>query len=301
MSHILVTGGAGFIGSHIVDELVKRNCDVTVLDHLRKKHESNLEESKDSIRLVKGSVTNRHLVRDNVDVDVIFHEASCDLLTKKPISSLMVNVKGTLNILETMNEKCVLVFGSTGSVYGNPVYVPQDEKHPCHPVSPYGISKHAAEQYINFYAKTYGLKTVILRYYNVIGRRQNFRVVADFVKRVLNGEPPVIEGDGTQKRCFTSVEDIVQANILAYENEKAYGLTFNIASNEITTINKLASLVCSFSDRPITPIHVTSRTGDVQNFEPSIYLAQTILGYSPKHGLKDMVADLMTWMKEVQK
>jgi len=302
---VLVTGGAGFIGSHIVDELVRRDCETIVMDILSKNNLRNLEQSKDSITLVNGSVTNKKAVRDNVDVDVIFHEAACNLAAsmQSPANALMVNMKGTLNILESIEEKSketVLIYGSTGSVYGKSLYSPQDENHPCNPTNPYAISKFAAEQYVNFFSQKYALKTVCLRYYNAIGRRQNYEkggLVSNFIMRVLNGQPPLIEGDGTQKRCFTSVEDVVKANILACEVEKAYGMRFNIAGDEVTTINELAALICSFSENPLKPLHIKSGTGEEYDFEPSIALARKVLGYSPKNKLKDIIPDLMEWIK----
>lgn len=302
-----MTGGAGFIGSHIVDELVKRDCETIVMDCFSNSQPRNLEQSKDSITLVNGSVTNKKVVRDNVDVDVIFHEAACNLVSsiESPVNALMVNTKGTLNILESMKEKSrgtVLVYGSTGSVYGQSLYSPQDENHPYNPTNPYAISKFAAERYVNFFAKQYGLKTVCLRYYNVLGRRQNYGknggVVSSFVMRVLNGEPPVIEGDGTEKRCFTGIKDVVKANVLAYEVEKGYGLAFNIAGDEVTTINELAALICSFSGKPLKPLHAKPRTGEAYDFEPSIALARNVLGYSPKAKLKEIIPDLMMWIRD---
>jgi UDP-glucose 4-epimerase len=217
----------------------------------------------------------------------------------------MVNAKGTLNILESVREKSketVLVYGSTGSVYGQSLYSPQDENHPYNPTNPYAISKFAAERYVNFFAKQYGLKTVCLRYYNVIGRRQNCGknggLVSNFIVRVLNGEPPLIEGDGTQKRCFTGVEDVVKANVLAYEVEKGYGLAFNIAGDEVITVNDLATLICSFSKKPLKPLHVKAGAGEEYDFEPSITLARNVLGYSPTHKLKEVIPDLMKWIRD---
>jgi UDP-glucose 4-epimerase len=303
---VLVTGGAGFIGSHIVDELVRRGCETVVMDILSESNLRNLEQSKDSITLINGSVTDEKLVRDNIDVDVIFHEAACNLVSsmQSPMNALMVNAKGTLNILESMKEKSketVLIHGSTGSVYGQSLYSPQDESHPCNPTNPYAISKFAAERYVNFFAQQYGLKTVCLRYYNVIGRRQNYGndggLVSSFIRRVLNGEPPLVEGDGTQKRCFTSVEDVVEANVLACEVDRGYGSVFNIAGDEAITVNGLAALVCSFSEKPLKPLHVKSRTKEVYDFEPSIALARKVLGYSPKKRLKDVIPDLMEWIR----
>jgi UDP-glucose 4-epimerase len=276
------------------------------MDILSKDNLRNLEQSKDFITLINGSVTNEKVVRDNVEVDVIFHEAACNLVSsiQSPINALMVNMKGTLNILESIKEKSretVLIYGSTGSVYGKSLYSPQDENHPCNPTNPYAISKFAAERYVNFFAQQYALKTVCLRYYNVIGRRQNYGndggLVSNFIARVLDGKPPLIEGDGTQKRCFTSVEDVVKANVLAYEVEKAYGLTFNVAGDKVTTINELAALICSFSERPLKPLHVKSSTGEAYDFEPSITLARKVLGYSPKNKLRDVIPDLMEWIR----
>ena len=285
---------------------MRRGCETTVLDILSKNNLRNLEQSKDSITLINGSVTNKKIVRDNVDADIIFHEAAFNLgpSMQSPMDALMVNTKGTLNILESIKEKSketVLIYGSTGSVYGTSLYSPQDENHPCNPTNPYAISKFAAERYVDFFAQQYGLKTVCLRYYNVVGRRQNYGkdggLVSNFIMRVLNGEPPLIEGDGTQKRCFTSVEDVVKANVLAYEVEKAYGLTFNIAGDEVTTINELAALICSFSEKPLKPLHVKSDKGEAYNFEPSITLARKVLGYSPKNKLKDVIPDSMNWIR----
>lgn len=276
------------------------------MDRLSDNFPRNLEQSKDSITLINGSVTNKKIVKENVDVDVIFHEAACNLVSsmQSPIDALMVNTKGTLNMLESMKEKSretVLIYGSTGSVYGQSLYSPQDENHPYNPTNPYAISKFAAERYANFFAKQYGLKTVCLRYYNVIGRRQNYGknggLVSNFIIRVLNGEPPVIEGDGTQKRCFTGVEDVVKANVLAYEVEKGYGLAFNIAGDEVTTINDLATLICSFSEKSLKPLHVNPRTNEEYDFEPSITLARKVLGYSPTHKLKEIIPNLMEWIR----
>jgi UDP-glucose 4-epimerase len=301
-----VTGGAGFIGSHIVDELVRRGCETIVMDILSKNNLRNLEKSKNFVTLIDGSVTNEKLVEDNVKVDVVFHQAACNFAssTQSPLNALMVNTKGTLNILESIKEKSketVLIHGSTGSVYGKSLYSPQDENHPCNPTNPYAISKFAAERYVSFFAQQYGLKTVCLRYYNVMGRRQNYGndggIVSSFIMRVLSGKPPVIEGDGTQRRCFTSVEDVVKANVLAYEVEKGYGLTFNIAGAETITVNELAALICSFSEKSLKPLHVKSRTGETYDFEPSIALARKVLGYSPKNRLKKFIPDVMEWIR----
>jgi nucleoside-diphosphate-sugar epimerase len=302
-----VTGGAGFIGSHIVDEMVKRGCETIVMDILSEKNFRNLERNRKNITLINGSITNEELVKNSVDVDVIFHEAAYNFgpSMQSPVDALMVNGKGTLNILESLKARSkdtVLIYGSTGSVYGKLLYSPQDEKHPCNPANPYAISKYVAERYIDFFVKQYGLKAVTLRYYNVVGRRQNIGseggLLSNFVIRVLKGEPPIVEGDGAQKRCFTGVEDIVNANVLACEVEKAYGSTFNIAGAEVVTIDELANLICSFSEKPLRPLHVEKSKGEEYDFEPSIDLAREVLGYVPSKRLIDVLPDLMEWIGE---
>lgn len=303
----LVIGGAGFIGSHIISELIKRNCKVTVIDDFSNGRMENIQQNLDNITLIKDSVTNSKLVRDNIDVDVIFHEAALNLLrsVQSPSKDLLVNAGGTLNILEAMREtksNAVLVYASTGSIYGEPEYNPQDEKHPCHPTSPYGISKLAAEQYVNWFAKEYGLKTIALRYYNVFGSRQEYSdmggVVPIFIKRMLKGLPPIIEGDGTQSRCFTYIDDVTRANILAYEKCKRFGKAYNIGTTEITTIQQLADIVCSMrSDITLKPEYTKPRIGDVHDFGPDISKAKQYLDYSPKWRLKDALPHVMDWMK----
>jgi UDP-glucose 4-epimerase len=285
-----VTGGAGFIGSHLVDELVKRDHEVTVLDHLQKDHLDNLAGSIGSIQLVKGSVLDKQLLKANMDVDVVFHLASCNLLTES-VNDLMVNVLGTVNVLDSLKHDCLLVFSSSGSVYGNPVYSPQDEKHPCNPVSPYGISKLAAEHFINYHAETRGMKAVTLRYYNVAGTRSANCAITSFVRNALSDKPLMIDGDGTQKRCFTNIEDIVQANLLAIAKPDAQGKTFNIAGKEIVSINDLAHIVSGYAGKKCKIIHLKERLGEIASFEPSIALAEKVLGYESRSTVKDMIEE----------
>lgn len=266
-----ITGSRGFIGSHLLDELIIQDYEISPTIF---------------------------------DAQVIFHLSACDLHSSllAPIKCLEVNVAQTLDILEKMRvkaEDAVLVFSSTGSVYGEPLYAPQDENHPFQPTNPYTISKVAAERYINYYAKQYGLKTVILRYYNVTGRRQkNSGVIPTFIRQILHGKPVTIEGDGSQKRCFTHVKDVVRANILAYETEKAYGSVFNIAGDEVITLNELASLVSSLLNMPFQVVHKKARVWDIHSFEPDISLARKVLGFSPKYSLKDAIFDLIGELRQ---
>jgi UDP-glucose 4-epimerase len=302
---VLVTGGAGFIGSHIVDELVNRKCEVTVIDDFSHGKMKNLNEVENRVHVINGSVTDANLLRDRMNVDIIYHESSLNLVmsTANPYRDSYVNVYGMLNILEEMKRVksgALLVFASTGSVYGEPIYDPQDENHPCNPVSPYGISKLSAEHYLKFYAKDYGIKYVILRYYNVVGSRQNYDdeggVVPIFVRRMLEGKPLLVTGDGKQTRCFTDVSDVVRANILAYESE-CKNATMNIASDEIMTINQLARMVQLISPKDVQIKHVEPRVGDIGAFHPSIEVAYKTMGYKPKVKLKESLSKIVEWVK----
>jgi len=307
---VLVTGGIGFIGSHIVDALVKRGCKVTVIDDFSKGSINNLQWAKENgeVKIVKGSVENFDLMERLLeDCSVIFHEAALNLLlsNQNPIKDLLVNTLGLLNILEVARELGtidMIVYASSGSVYGEPIYNPQDEEHPLNPTSPYGISKLAAEKYVLLWHKMFDVNTVALRYYNVYGPRQDYGetggVIPIFIKRVIRDEPPIIEGDGTQERCFTHVSDVVNANIQAAENEKAGGDVFNIGTEEVTTIEDLAHLIIELEGKDLNPEYTAPRMGDVRIFRPDITKAKKILDYYPKTTLTQGLPSVIEWMKE---
>jgi UDP-glucose 4-epimerase len=236
-------------------------------------------------------VTDAQAVRDAVDVDVIFHLASINS-PKPPSRAFHVNMQGTNNILEAMKKETLLVYASTGSVYGKPVYSPQDEKHPCVPTDPYSLSKYAAEGCINYSVHSYNLKAVILRLYNVVGIGQNREnMLSTFIKQALMGEPVQIMGDGKQKRCFTAVEDVIQAFILVAFCPAAYGKVFNIAGSETLTVEQIAETISNTE-----PVYVNPKS-ELPSFEPSIKLAQETFGYSPKKRLRDVLPKLMEWLK----
>ena len=309
---VLVAGGAGFVGSHLVDRLVESSCDVAVLDDLSNGAGENLEQARKSgrMRLVLGSVEDAAIVRSLVvgeERTVVFHLAALNLLKSvaDPQRDLLVNGLGTLNLLRAMQESSltpIMVFSSTGSVYGEPGYQPQDEQHPLQPVSPYGISKLAAEKYVLLWHKLFGVRTVALRYYNVYGPRQNYNptggVVSIFIDRVLHGLPPVIEGTGNQERCFTYVEDVVRANLLAAQTEAAWGGVYNIGTTEITTIRSLTDLVLSRCHSTLQPISAPRRVGDVDVFRPDISRAAHYLGYRPTVPLETGLQRTIEWFVE---
>ena len=271
---VLVVGGAGFIGSHIVAEMVNRDCEVLTINHTSSLY----------------SVLRKKTVEQKIDVDVVYYEALCP--------SLINNVRGITNVLEAMKNKSphtVLVFASSGSVYGNSVCTPQTELCPCNPTTINGLAKLLAEQIIKFYTLNYGLKTVVLRYYNPVGKGQKSGFLFDIIHSVLSGSPPIIYGDVQQKRCLTSVNDVVDANVLAYENPAAYGQVFNIAGSEIATIEEIATMACELSPfKGLKPKYDRDRIDcPAYNFVPSIDKARNLLGYSPKVKLKDMITMLL--------
>jgi UDP-glucose 4-epimerase len=253
-----------------------------------------------------GSVQEPKIFDSLLNVQVVFHLASTNLLSsvRNPQNDLEVNGVGTLNLLNAVkqfNRNIVVVFASSGSVYGEPLLDPQTESHLLNPVSPYGISKLAAEKYLEYYYREFGLNTVILRYYNIVGSRQNYNdeggVVPIFVKRMLQGYPLVVEGDGFQERVFTDVRDVVDATIAASKCRNAYGSAFNIATNEVNTINALAEKVLAFSDKKLEVRYTRPRIGDIHSFHPSIKHAKTVLGYNPKYSLDDSLKSVVEWMR----
>jgi UDP-glucose 4-epimerase len=306
---VLVTGGAGFVGSHLVDSLAAQGCDIAVLDELSMGTEENLEQARrnGNVSLVPGSVEDESLVRHLIVGEqrtVIFHLASLNLLRSvaDPRRDLLVSVLGTLNVLQAMRESpmaSVMVFSSTGSVYGEPQYQPQDERHPLEPVSPYGVSKLAAEKYVLLWHRLFGVKTVVLRYYGVYGPRQNYGphggVVSIFAHRVLNGLAPVIEGAGDEERCFTYVEDVVRANLLAVQTESAWGGVYNIGTTEIISIRGLADLVLELCHCMLETTSAPRRVGNVAVFRPDISKAERYLGYRPTVPLMTGLRRTIDW------
>ena len=298
-SKALITGGAGFIGSHLADALIKQGATNGL--------EENIAEAlaTGKARLVRGSVEDYGLVKSLVkDADFIYHEAALNLLRslENPANDLRVNTGGTLNILMAMKElnpKCTLVFASTGSVYGEPRYNPQDEKHPLRPVSPYGVSKLAAEHYVGLWTRLYNTKAIMLRYYNVYGPRQNYGkkggVIGIFIDKVMRGESPIIEGTGENERCFTFVDDVVKANLLAAASTKAQGQAINIGNTEITTIKALAEMVIKIGKKNIKPVYAPARLGDIATFRPDISLAEKLLGYRPTVMIREGLQKTLDW------
>ncbi len=305
-SRILVAGGAGFIGSHIVDKLLNQDTEVIVLDNLYTGKPENIEQCKGdrNFRFVQGDVRNRDLVNRLIKgVDAVFNEAAVVSVSRSledPILANEVNVGGTLNLLKASLDSGVKRFvqASSASVYGNTETLPVLETLASNPVSPYAVAELAAENYAKVFHLNYGLETVCLRYFNVYGPRQAFSVYSGattiFLNKLLNNQRPTILGDGNQTRDFVYVEDVVEANMLALKTKKAVGETFNIANGTPHTINELVlSLQKKLGKQKLKPIYKNPRKGDIKHSYASIEKAKRILQYKPKSTLEKGITKLV--------
>jgi UDP-glucose 4-epimerase len=308
-SRVLVTGGAGFIGSHIVDRLLAEDVEVIVLDSMHSGRLENIEKhlKQSNFRFVKGDVRDVGLVRDLFKgIDAVFHLAALVSVPgsiENPVLTNDVNVNGTLNLLVASADSEVkrFVYASSSAVYGETKTVPIDEEFPTKPLSPYGASKLAAESYVKSFNEVFGLRTVCLRYFNVYGPRQGWSdyssVITQFIKRFVNDCPPVIFGDGRQTRDFVSVADVVEANMLALTEKGVVGETFNVATGKSTTINHLAELIAQIVGKTYEGKHEKPREGDIKHSVADISKATRELKYVPKmtlqKGLEDTIAQQM--------
>ena len=296
---VLVTGGAGFIGSHLVDRLLKEGFDVIVLDNLSSGHVRNIKHhiGKRGFQFIKGDIRNRELVNKLVkEIDVIFHLAaivSVPQSVRNPTLVNEVNVSGTLNLLEAARKSKVkrFIFASSCAVYGNPQSLPIKEESPLRPISPYGASKLAAETYVQVFHKVYGLKTVCLRYFNVYGPRQSegrySSVISRFLRALREDRPLKIYGDGKQTRDFVHVHDVVEANVLALKERKAVGECFNIATGSPITIEDLAKKFMAVFGKKTKIAYLKPRRGDIRHSYADISKAVEKLGYKPKISLEN--------------
>lgn len=302
-----MTGGAGFIGSHLVDELIGRGHEVVVLDDLSTGRLDNLTQSldKSSFRFVEGDIRDAKIVKAvTVDIDTVVHEAAITSVTrsmKDPETTLEVNVTGTLNLLKASLNHNVerFVYASSCAVYGEPGRLPISENANHNPISPYASTKLSAElSCLKFLEK--GVDTVNLRYFNVYGPRQGGEyagVITKFLDRIQNDEPPIIYGDGKQTRDFVHVSDVVEATSLALEREEAIGETINVGSGERTTIDRLCETLLEISGKQdLQPIRKEAREGDIRHSQADIAKAREILNYAPqvplKRGLEQLYKNL---------
>jgi UDP-glucose 4-epimerase len=297
-SHCLVTGGAGFIGSHIAETLAQKGAQVTVLDDLSTGREANLEPlRKLGVEFVRGSILDEELLAKTfVGVEYVFHQAAFVSVPRSVVEPGLcneVNVTGTLRVLEAAKQAEVkkLLYAASSSAYGETPTLPKVETMPPSPLSPYAVAKLTAEHYCAIYTLVYNLPTTALRYFNVYGPRQDptsqyAAVVPNFITAAARGKAPVIYGDGEQSRDFTFVADAVQANLKAAHSSQANGAVVNVAVGERTTINELAAMVIKLVGAGVEPEHLKPRTGDIRHSLADISLACELIDYEPQYNLE---------------
>ncbi|MBI5310328.1 MAG: SDR family oxidoreductase [Actinobacteria bacterium] len=290
----LVTGGAGFVGSHLVDGLLDRGFAVSVLDNLSTGRRENLAHVATDVEFFEGDIRDGDAVSRAVSgADIVYHEAALPSVPRSidaPLTTNEVNVLGTLNVLTAARDAEVqrVVYASSSSVYGDSPGLPRREGQAVAPISPYAVSKLAAEHYCTSFARVYGMQTIALRYFNIFGPRQDPQsqyaaAIPRFITKMLAGEQPVVYGDGLQSRDFTFIENVVQCNMLAAAapDEFADGALFNCATAQPQTIQAILAILNEAMGTEIEPSFEAARAGDVHASSADITLAHERLGYSP--------------------
>jgi UDP-glucose 4-epimerase len=303
---VLVTGGAGFIGSHIVDALVARGHQPVVYDNLSTGNARNLEGVSDTIRFVEADIRDLESLEEaSRGCELAFHLAamvSVPQTVEEPLESCQINEAGTLNVFEACKRNGTkrVVFSSSCAIYGDAPGLPKREDMLPKPQTPYAVQKLAGEQYAGVFHDLYGLETVSLRYFNVFGPRQDpsspySGVISIFMTRAARRQAPVIYGDGLQTRDFIFVADVVQANLLAAETPKAAGHIFNIGNGCQVSVNRLWEMICEAEGTRIAPEYGPPRSGDILESEADISSAKEILGFDPKHGVREGLGTTGRW------
>ena len=306
MSAFLVTGGAGFIGSNLVETILRAGDDARVLDDFSTGRRENLEdagrwagEGGGSFTLIEGDIRDESTVREAVaGVDFVLHQAAMPSVPRSvrdPVNSNEVNVRGTLLLLQAARESGVrrFVFASSSSIYGESEELPKRETMRRAPISPYGLQKMTAESYCGLFHALYGLPTVALRYFNIFGPRQDpgseySAVIPKFIEAIRNDGSPTIHGDGEQTRDFTYIDNAVQANLKACTaGEAAFGRTFNVGCGDRISLNGLVEQLYAFAGKPPQAVHGPPREGDIKHSLAAIDAAREALGYAPTVDIAD--------------
>ncbi|UGV40035.1 SDR family oxidoreductase [Methanococcoides orientis] len=312
MSKIVITGGAGFIGSHIAEGLAKDNHEIVIVDNLDDYYPIDLKKRNIDIALNSGDatfinadITDLSRMKEIIDdtVDYVYHEAAqagVRISVENPFKPNDINVFGTLNVLKASMDADVkkVINASSSSVYGKVKYMPFDEQHPTEPVSPYGVSKLAAEQYCRVFYEVYGLPTTSLRYFTVYGPRMRPDLaISIFTRKMLANEPITIFGDGEQTRDFTYVEDVVEANKKLLNNKSTDGKILNIGSGNRISVNDLIKNIRELVGSESEVKYAKVQKGDAENTLANVNLANQLIGYEPRVNIEKGLARFIEWMK----
>lgn len=308
MARFLVTGGAGFIGSHLAAALVARGHQVRIFDNFATGRRSNLDAAPGA-ELLEGDLRRQaDCVKACQGVDYIFHEAALPSVARSvedPVTSDDSNVRGTIHLLLAARDANVkrVVYAGSSSAYGESPVLPKQEDMPGDPISPYGVSKFAAENYCRSFSRCYGLHTVVLRYFNVFGPRQDpssaySGVIALFCKAAIENKPVTINGDGMHSRDFTYIENVVRGNLLAIERDVPPGTVINVATQSSITLNDLARHLGELRGRKLDVHYGPPRAGDIKESLADISRARRILGYEPVVGFRDGLERTLAWYRE---
>ena len=307
MAHYLVTGGAGFIGSHLTEELVRRGHDVRVADSLITGRRANLDHIP-GVEFVEGDLADLDFARQAVaGCDYVLHQAAIPSVprsVKDPVASNRANVDATLNTLVASRDAGVrrLVFAASSSAYGDTPTLPKDERMPVNPLSPYALQKVFGEQYLQLFTRLYGLETVSIRYFNVFGPRQDptspySGVISVFATALLENRPPTIFGDGEQTRDFTYVANVVDGVLRACEAAGASGEIINVATGGRISLNALFEAMRGLVGATVQPQYAAGRAGDVRDSQADITKARTLLGYQPTVSFEDGLRKTVDWYR----
>ncbi|MBI4264911.1 MAG: SDR family oxidoreductase [Acidobacteria bacterium] len=310
MAHYLVTGGAGFIGSHLAEELAARGEQVRVVDSLVTGRRQNLAHVPD-VEFIEGDLADLDVARRVVKgVDVVLHQAAIPSVPRSvldPIASNRANVDAALNVLVAARDAGVrrVVYAGSSSAYGNTPMLPKDESMPPSPLSPYALQKLVSEQYCQLFTRLYGLETVAIRYFNVFGPRQDpsspySGVISLFISALCDGRPPTIYGDGEQTRDFTYVANVVDGVLRACHAPDANGEVVNVATGGRISLNRLFQTLRRLVGATVEPMYAETRAGDVRDSQADIRKARRLLGYEPIVGFEEGLKKTVDWYRESQ-